>query len=123
MALAIVAQASATALIQWVELSFLNVPASMPTQTQAEVPEEQGEPEITRDFWFSKIITPDFSFPKVVSPALELKEDLVLILVLLLSMYVVLPSHLHFSSISFLICKMGTILIPTCHGCSEGWER
>ena len=50
MALAIVAQASATALIQWVELSFLNVLASMPTQTQAEVPEEHGEPEITRDF-------------------------------------------------------------------------
>ena len=50
MALATVAQASATALIQWVELSFLTVPTSVPTQTQAKVPEEEGEPEITWDF-------------------------------------------------------------------------
>lgn len=89
----------------------------MPTQTQAKIPEKEGETGHDVRLNFLKFSLEIFNF--LVSPALESKEDLVLILALPLSIYIILPSHLHFSRVKFLICKMGIILVLTSQGRSE----
>ena len=61
----IVAQASATTLIQWVDLSFPNVPTSLLTQTRVKVPEEEGKRKSLKIFNFLKLSLKTFNFLKL----------------------------------------------------------
>lgn len=93
------------------DLSTSNVSTSTKTQTWVRVPERRGgggEKSL------------ETSFAKIKPLALVSEDDLVLILALPFFTYVILSSQLSLS-ISFLICKMQIIVIPTSQGCCEDW--